>query len=281
MGSLTKEQLDRVLLKYPLLKDASFIETGTYKGHSSSLASGYFSKVKTVEIHRGRFEESKERFLREKLLNVEIFNEDSSIFLKRVLNEESKTPLFVFLDAHQSGSDTGNNGVSHVPLLEELRLIKEYCTHVPMMCICIDDCRLWNVPWDWKGITEESVLAILEEFVIVERYEKDDKYWIFINGRKTTLREDTKEIKRAEKVPDISTKDVKTLYFFGRYPINISETDVVLPEDSRIALRYIGHPNISQVKLVRDVFNRLCLEVEEKLGDKMENYKYVLTLERI
>jgi len=66
-------------------------------------------------------------------------------------------PTMFFLDAHQSGNDTSNNG-KNVPLLDELNIILKN-NYYPCIII-IDDVRLFDNYWDWKGITVQHILNI-------------------------------------------------------------------------------------------------------------------------
>ena len=85
-----------------------------------------------------------------------------------------------FIDAHQSGPDTGNNG-KWVPLVEELDIILE--TKLGPSVFIFDDVRLWKKKcWDWAHITEKSILDQFKkkDVVVIKSYEKGDRFWVFI-----------------------------------------------------------------------------------------------------
>lgn len=73
------------------------------------------------------------------------------------------------------------------------------------------------------------------------------------------------------------SKDSKNIvYFYGQYPIIMSEGETEFPEESKIGLRTMGHLNVSHITITTDAFSRLCLEVEERKDGKIDMYKYLL-----
>lgn len=151
-GSLKEEEIVSILSKHPIYgKIKTFIETGTYKGETSIIASKFFT-VYTIEINEERHIEAKEKYNHS---NINFYLGDSVEILKKF--QENPMPTMFFLDAHQSGNDTSNNG-KNVPLLDELDIILKN-NYYPCIII-IDDVRLFDNYWDWKGITVENIVNI-------------------------------------------------------------------------------------------------------------------------
>ena len=149
-GSLTQEEILSILYKHPIYSNIkTFIETGTYKGETSIIASKFFD-VHTIEINEKLYNEVKEKY---KNSNINFYFGDSVQILKK-LQEKPMSTMF-FLDAHQSGNDTSNNG-KNVPLLDELDIILKN-NYYPCIII-IDDVRLFDNYWDWKGISVENIV---------------------------------------------------------------------------------------------------------------------------
>lgn len=152
-GSLLEEELLGILKKYPGYMDIvkTFVETGTYKGETSRLASKIFTTVHTIEIVPQLYQQAK--IAGRGIENIHYHLGDSLQVLKELCRDP--VPAVYFLDSHQSGPDTGNNG-KWVPLLEEIDLILS--TNSNTCIFILDDVRLFNGPWDWKGITPEGIL---------------------------------------------------------------------------------------------------------------------------
>jgi hypothetical protein len=86
-------------------------------------------------------------------------------------------PAMWFLDAHQSGPETSNNG-KWVPLLEELNIILSSYTH-PSIYI-IDDLQLFSKHWDWAEISVDSIIELFKKHgkEIAVNYSNNDRYII-------------------------------------------------------------------------------------------------------
>ncbi len=154
-GSLTEEELLSIINKYPeyraLIK--TFIETGTYKGETTRMVAKYFNVVHTIEIMPLLYQEARIAGSKAGIYNIIYHLGDSVITLEEL--QRIPVPTLFFIDSHQSGGDTGNNG-KWVPLLEELDVILKKNYHP---CIFIfDDVRLFDAHWDWKGVTTRSIL---------------------------------------------------------------------------------------------------------------------------
>lgn len=172
-GSLTEEELGDVISKAPGL--TVFVETGTYHGSSTSVAAKLFDRVFTIEINRALYEKSFDRFVKEGTLGKKVFPllGDSVLLLPQIM-DAIKGPALFFIDAHQSGSDTSNNGIC-VPLYEELKAI--IAKAEPGSVYIIDDVRLFSAAWDWEGITPSKILEKIGK--VKDSYVKDDRFYVF------------------------------------------------------------------------------------------------------
>ena len=172
-GSLTKKELEAILFRFPYYRNLvkPFVETGTWKGESARTASGYFSKVHTIEIVEELYLESKK--LGAGIENIEYHLGDSL----KVLEKLENVPTFYFIDAHQSGTDTGNNGIE-VPLLMELEIILRKNRNP---CIFVfDDVRLFDIFSDWKGISLNSIISKFKD-PIKHCYVENDRFVVYVN----------------------------------------------------------------------------------------------------
>ena len=102
----------------------NFVETGTYKGDTAMMASQHFNNVYTFEIVENLYNYSRERAISENIKNINFYLGDSVQLLKTVM-PSLKGGTVYFIDAHQSGHDTSNNGTC-VPLLDELDVILKH-----------------------------------------------------------------------------------------------------------------------------------------------------------
>lgn len=171
---MTDEEIIDVIRRYKISN--SFVETGTYKGNTTRLASQYFNKVYTIEIHKGLYEESVEKGRHEKITNIEYHLGDSLEKLPLIASKCGQTVWF--LDAHISGSDSSWNNKIRVPLLEELEIILQNNKHKGVFIL--DDFRFFSKVWDWAHISKETIKAIFVKYgrVVSDEYEKDDRYYV-------------------------------------------------------------------------------------------------------
>ena len=183
-GSLDEKELTFLFDNIPELKQLDiFIECGTYMGVSSRLVSRYFKDVYTFEINNKLFIDSIIKSLEEKLLNVHHYLGNSYDLIKLVILSDNRNSVF-FLDAHQSGADSSNNGKELVPLLQELQIINTFYPKNTLGLIIVDDYRLWNtqpIPHDWAHITNEIILKSLNNHNIKQVFEMNDRMYIIIN----------------------------------------------------------------------------------------------------
>ena len=172
-GSLAEHELDTLLDRckpYLLYKPTAFIETGTYKGDTAKVAARLFARVYTIEINKDLWKDVQGCFLT--FPNIQSFHGDSVKTLPEIMAKEHG-PCMWFLDAHQSGNDTSNNG-KWVPLFDEMDAI----FRVPVSgIVVVDDVRLFSKHWDWEGISVKSIvnrlktygLSILKHFIHNDR----------------------------------------------------------------------------------------------------------------
>jgi hypothetical protein len=151
-GNLFEQELHTICeqFQHPI---ENFVETGTYKGDTTRLASTLFTNIFTIEIVPDLYNESMKTAQNENITNIKFFLGDSLKILPGICDQLSGNTLF-FLDAHQSGHDTSNNG-KWVPLMEELDIILSN-VQGPTLFV-IDDVRLFSKHWDWEGISENSI----------------------------------------------------------------------------------------------------------------------------
>lgn len=148
------------------------------------MASKHFDRVYTCEIVENLFNESKRLGEIEGCKNITYHLGDSVKFLENIIPKLTNTPCLYFIDAHQSGSDTSNNGKEQVPLLSELDVILSH-TKVSNIFI-IDDARFWcqtnYKPWDWDGISIEKVLGKFSSngLIVKDHYLCNDRYIIVV-----------------------------------------------------------------------------------------------------
>lgn len=98
----------------------NFIETGFYKGDTTSKASKCF-RVYAIELSEKLYEKAKQRFKNTK--NINLYQGDTIQVLPSIL-KSLKEQTVIFLDAHYSMGETAK-GNSNTPIIEELEIIKK------------------------------------------------------------------------------------------------------------------------------------------------------------
>jgi len=147
-----------------------FIETGTFKGQTSSWAAGIFRNVITIENSKELFDLAVLNLASLKNLRCQYGN--SAIELKKILAEINEPALF-WLDAHWCGGPTHDHA-DLFPLLDEIKVVKQSdFNHI----IMIDDARFFlkpppepQDPDTWPGLKE-----------ITELLNQDDNYFTFVS----------------------------------------------------------------------------------------------------
>mgnify|MGYP003148380576 CR=1 FL=1 len=137
-----------------------FVETGTFSGITAMAYAEAIDHVHTAEIRP--WDEYKA--IKSKHDNITFWGGDSVAFLKKLLPTIPDERCIFLLDAH--------DGISHVPIVEELECIRDL-SNVNNHIIIIDDCTdcgQGNFP-DWGEI--ERNLRIINSDYKVKRWEHD------------------------------------------------------------------------------------------------------------
>ncbi len=115
-----------------------FIETGSYAGWGidAALAAG-FTKIISIEVNDHFYQICKEKF--EPYKNVYLHFGDSMLILPEILKTINERCTF-WLDAHYMSDPNTEGGMIPVPLMEELKIIKQH--PIKNHTILIDDIRL-------------------------------------------------------------------------------------------------------------------------------------------
>jgi hypothetical protein len=155
MPTLSESELKN-MMKIPC---QIFVETGTYLGETTKVASSIFETVHTIEIAPHFYNNAKTIFSR---TNVNCHLGDSFIVLKDICPTLDRPTCF-WLDGHWSAGNTGK-GLKNVPLYEELEVIMNLCSQ--KCVILIDDCRLFGKSGlnldGWEDINTETILEIVK-----------------------------------------------------------------------------------------------------------------------
>ena len=183
-GSLEFSEINDLLQLFPQKYLDVFVETGTYLGETTFKMAKKFKEVYTCEIHQGLLVETSQKAINQGIENIKFFLCDSGPFLKDILPQIKDNGVY-FLDAHISGVDSSWNGVSCVPLMEELECILEH-KGFHSNIIIIDDARFFDgtqpSPPDWQHITIQKINSLVEKYT--KRYfsfVKNDRMFILIN----------------------------------------------------------------------------------------------------
>lgn len=158
----------------------TFIETGTFNGCTTDIASQIFKRVYTIEISTELYRKAKEKFAHIEEVHVLLGN--SPDILKGLVNEVKEDAIF-FLDAHWAG-DLSSRGETDTPLLEELEIISQ---RKNKDIIIVDDVSFFDkksehifnpgsqyfpnggiFKWDWRHIQRDSVVKNFKDREIVE-----------------------------------------------------------------------------------------------------------------
>jgi hypothetical protein len=181
-GHLLEEEIQNIFgvceKYFPIQDINNFVETGTYRGDTTIEATKMFNNVFTMEINSERFDENVSKFAEQ--TDIHAFLGDSVELLPKIMSD-IHGPCCWFLDAHQSGPDTSNNGKEWVPLLNELRAIfSNEDKHSGV--IIIDDVRLYSKHWDWESVSLVSIDKCLKELgvEILKKFVSNDRYILVV-----------------------------------------------------------------------------------------------------
>ncbi|MFH1985714.1 MAG: DUF268 domain-containing protein [Pseudomonadota bacterium] len=116
-----------------------FIETGTFKGATSSWAADHFKKVFSIELSKELFDEAVAKY--QHIRNINFQYGDSSEALVKIIKQLNESAVF-WLDAHHCSLNTAGKG-SRAPISDEICAISSSAyDHF----IFIDDARLFMAP---------------------------------------------------------------------------------------------------------------------------------------
>jgi len=131
----------------------TFIETGTYKGQTTTWAAENFKRVVSIELDEGWHNRAKEALSGQK--NVKLIHGDSATELAKAL-KRLKKPTLIWLDAHWCKAKKAT--VNECPLREELRAIQDSgVDHF----VLIDDARLFENPPNSDWPTFQEIIKLL------------------------------------------------------------------------------------------------------------------------
>lgn len=119
---------------------ATWVETGTFLGHTTQLLSGHGAHVYSIEPEPSLFANAKKRFAG--YTNVEILNGTSEAVFPDLLPRIEGNVNF-WLDGHYSGGITFQ-GANDTPIIDELRVISENLGHFKGVCVLVDDIRCFD-----------------------------------------------------------------------------------------------------------------------------------------
>jgi hypothetical protein len=122
------------------LKNAIWVETGTYLGDTTLKLSKIARQVISIEPQNELSEFAKKRLNRRK--NVSIINETSEDCIAEILGTISGPTCF-WLDGHYSG-DVTYEGAAISPVADELASISKYLYKGNAIVVFIDDFRLFS-----------------------------------------------------------------------------------------------------------------------------------------
>ena len=128
----------KILIKNSI-KDAPWIETGTYLGETTSVLAKKFTFVDTLEPSPLLYKYNTRRF---KGRNIEVHNQSSEEGLEFLIKKRTGR-LNLWLDGHASGDITWH-GSFETPIEQELRVISENLNKFDEIFIAIDDFRAFE-----------------------------------------------------------------------------------------------------------------------------------------
>ena len=143
-------------------KSNTFIETGTFKGTTTKLASRYFKKTITIEI-----DETNHNYSKNKLNNIDSIQfelGDTLDLLPKIIKNNKDTKCTFWLDAHPMDPEVDKS----CPLLAELDMINELSDRKDHIIIIDDFQRCKNSIGDYPYFEEikAKLLAINPNYII-------------------------------------------------------------------------------------------------------------------
>ena len=120
--------------------DATWVETGTFKGQTTSLLAGHGRHVYTIEPEPTLFRNAQVALAR--FPNVDVLNGTSESVFPGLLPKITGDVNF-WLDGHYSAGRTFK-GPKDTPIAEELDCILQNIGHFGKVTICVDDVRCFD-----------------------------------------------------------------------------------------------------------------------------------------
>lgn len=135
LGPAPQSIKQRVLAEYAV-KNATWVETGTFLGTTTAYLSGISSNVISIEPSKELYHRAKARFSGKK---ITLINDTSENALAGILSEHSGN-INLWLDGHYSAGITFQ-GQSNCPINEELAAVDTNLHRFGRISIFIDDVR--------------------------------------------------------------------------------------------------------------------------------------------
>jgi hypothetical protein len=123
----------------------TFIETGTYLGYTTEIASNIFNHVHSVELSQELFGQAQLKL--GQIHNISLYKGDSAEKISEMIDNSSGKLLF-WLDGHFSGGDTAK-GESSTAILSELEIIRQKGKRDSV--ILVDDLRFFDESLKFTG----------------------------------------------------------------------------------------------------------------------------------
>jgi hypothetical protein len=122
------------------LPDATWVETGTYMGDTTSVLSKVAKMVYSIEPEPALFSKAEQRF--RNTSNVKIIKGLSEDVFPKLLPTISGNICF-WLDGHYSAGDTFK-GPQDTPIIDELAVIGRNITKISKIVVMVDDIRCFD-----------------------------------------------------------------------------------------------------------------------------------------
>jgi len=133
----TPQKIKENIFKMYAIKNAQWVETGTYLGTTTEFLSKNYNFVYSIEPNYKLYQNACLKFKK----NVTLYNDTSENVFPKLLPLLSGNINF-WLDGHYSGEDT-YKGQKETPIESELNCIKENISRLDNVVIFIDDLRLF------------------------------------------------------------------------------------------------------------------------------------------
>jgi hypothetical protein len=159
------------------IEGSIWVETGTYRGWTTSLLSKSALRVYSIEPEPKLFRRAKHKFAN--VANVEIVNGASEEVFPKLI-PTLRGDVSFWLDGHYSGSGT-YKGALDTPVVKELECIAQYLNVLQNVVVVIDDIRLFTGAVHSYG--EYPRLNMLVEWANVNGFVWHIEYDMFVAKR--------------------------------------------------------------------------------------------------